>query len=141
MNQCATSPAISVHERMDGLELSVSNGGLGNGRHGILIAEGTQVFKQAKYLLTGRRDEIRSARTVAAAADPVLLIANDPRVFLEPCSGQESSMDFDQMAHIQSRYFRKICDGPRHRIDVAKNFLSGYIAYVVPEVARNFGAK
>ena len=99
MDEGASRPAVSIHERMDGLELCVRDRGLGDCGKLVGVAEGAQVVEEPRDVL-GRRGNVRGrAGVVVAAADPVLGLAYPPRIGIEMCSPQQAAVNLEQQIH------------------------------------------
>jgi hypothetical protein len=64
--------AIPVGERMNRLELGMSDRGLRDRRQIVGIAEVAEIFEQLRDILGRWRDECRIERVELAPADPVL---------------------------------------------------------------------
>ena len=81
MNETAPNPAVPIEERMDHLELCVSQGRLSDRRYVIAIDEFAKVAQQAIYSVLRRRDEIGPQGRILAATKPVLRLAKPSRPF------------------------------------------------------------
>src|SRR5437667_9642268 len=69
LNQCASRSAVSVIERVDGLELRMCDRSLDEGRKPFVVAKRAQVHEQSLDVLRRRRHEVRATRIVVVAAD------------------------------------------------------------------------
>ena len=71
----ATSPAVAIGEWVDGLELRVGDGDLG--QHGEISSphERDQVIRRSDHAIVVRGNEVSEMRTEGAAADLYLLVA------------------------------------------------------------------
>ena len=88
--------SVSIGERMDGLELGVGDGGLGQNRYVVAIDEREQVVDRTRDVVVARRDEQRVVRAVIAPTDP--------HWFLTPTAG-----DFRPGLDEQGRMHRSDC--------------------------------
>ncbi len=73
MNQRAPGSAVPIAERVDRLELSVHQGGLDERRKKIAGDRTAEIVQEPGDVLHRRRYEIRAARVVVVATDPVLI--------------------------------------------------------------------
>ena len=77
MHQRPAGATVAVGERVDGLELGVGDGGLGEGRVDVVVDVGDEVVEEPGDLVGWRGDEAGATRVVGTATDPVLDLADN----------------------------------------------------------------
>jgi len=81
MDQRPAGSSIAIHERVDGLELSVSDGCVGDRWQRVVVAERAQIGDEFLHELGRRGHESGGTGVVGAPPDPVLLLAEAPVAF------------------------------------------------------------
>ena len=141
MDECSSRSAVSVDERVDGLELRMSDGRLCDGGKVVGTGESAEVRDQLLDVLMRGWDERSRARVVAASADPVLFLPKPASVLLKPGASQEPTMHFEE--HIDrdgSPWFDGI-DAVDHGIDVPEHLGGGDIGGVFLQPTDDLGMK
>src|SRR5207245_9396614 len=72
VEQFSSRSAVSVIERVDGLDLRMCDRSLHEGRKPFVVAKRAQVHEQSLDVLWRWRHEVRATRIVVVAADPAL---------------------------------------------------------------------
>jgi hypothetical protein len=125
VHEGAPGGAVAIDERMDRLELRVSDGRLWDGRHRVVVDERAQVLEQFGDEVRGRRDERGRARIEAAPANPVLAGADLPGVLTEAGPRQEPLVHLRQTVDGDRLGVAERVDRPRHRVDVSEHLVGG----------------
>src|SRR5438046_3951010 len=121
LNQCSSRSAVSVVERVDGLELRMCDRSLDEGRKPFVVAKRAQVHEQSLNVLWRWRHEVRATRIVVVAADPALGspdAAGDVRV---RGSSEQHAMDVDDVLRGDAAGPGRSLDGELHRVDVGQD--------------------
>lgn len=124
---------------MDGLELSVSDGRLGDRGQRIVVAEGAEVGDEVFDVPGRRRDESCRARVVGAATDPVLLLTEAPAVLFEPGPSEESLMDAEQHVGGDVVTLVDALDPVEHGVDVPEHLGGRDVRWSLVESSNHFG--
>ena len=90
MHQRAARAAVAVDERMNRLELGMSDRGLSDRRQRIVVTKGAEVFDEVGDLFWWRRDERSGAWVEVTPADPVLHRAQATAMRFQACAGEEA---------------------------------------------------
>src|SRR5664280_3832212 len=91
----SSSAASDVYKRQ-GLELRVGDCCLCDRREVIGVAEGAEVVHELGDHLWRRRNIVRGAWVVVAAADPVLYLPEAASMRLQTRAGKQTSMNFHE---------------------------------------------
>jgi hypothetical protein len=136
VDQRAAGAAIAVDEWVDGLELCVSHGGLGDGGQRVLVAEGAEITHELSHELMWWGDECGGAGVEAAASYPVLALAELSRVALQAGAGEEAFVYREDVLDGDLRSLAECFDRPVHRLDVVEDLRCRDVLATVLEPSR-----
>jgi hypothetical protein len=136
--QCAASAPVAIDKRMDSLEGSVGDRGLGDWWKVIAPAETAQIVHQARHARRRRWDELGLERPERVAADPILLGTELAAVHREASWGQEPAVHF-QDAFERHGAIGGDCIG--HGVDVGKHFMRELVGRRVADAGRSVDAE
>ena len=134
MDECPASAPVAVDEGVDGFELSMGDGGLGECRERVFVAKTTEVLEKGFDFLVGRRDKRGRARVVTAPPDPVLLCPNLPGMLGEAGAIQEASVNLQETVKGDGLLSGEGVQRPGHGLDVAEDLIGGDIPELSPRI-------
>ncbi len=88
MDECSPCSAVAIHERVNGFEPRMRNGGLGDSGETVVVRKRTEVRHEFGDILGRWRNEGRRAGVVGATPDPVLDLSIVTSVFFKPGSDE-----------------------------------------------------
>ena len=132
---------VAVDEWVNGLELRVRDGCLGDRWQRVVVREADEVADEVRNMLGRRRYEVRVAWVVVAATNPVLLSAEPPAVLLEPGPPQKTSMDFKKQFHSDHVSGVNLVDAVDHRVDVPEYLNSRDIGWALAKSPGGFSSQ
>ncbi len=140
LHQNAPRSPVAVLVRVDRFELCVCECRLGERRQRLGIAESAEVVEEGVHLLGWRRYEVRAARVVVVAADPVLLgsyLAGDLGPFR---SRHEEAVNLDNLRRVDLLLLGCVLDRGLHCVDVGEDLERGHRCFLSRVVA-NLGSR
>lgn len=120
MYQGPSGAPVAVGERVDGLELGVGDGGLGERRQHFAGREPAQVVQEPIHLLRRWRHEVSFARVVVVPADPVLFGSDLPADLGGGRAGHHGPVDVEDGLQADSFHAGGLFDGELHGVDVGQ---------------------
>src|SRR5262252_8073767 len=126
---------------MDGLELRMCKGSLGDGGERIVVAEAAEIIDQLADQFRWWRDESRRAGVVAATADPVLLSPDVPRVGIQTGTCQKPRVKREEEIDGNWVSWPDLPDRRRHRLDVCKHLGGRDIRRFLSKIDSRLGAQ
>jgi len=114
MDEAASDSAVAVHERVDRLELRMSDGGLSHRRQVIAVDEVDEVGHQRRDTVLRGRDVAGVRRVASTATDPALLVTEPPGPDASGFIGHERAVDRFDARHRQIAAARGLLDGFLH---------------------------
>jgi hypothetical protein len=123
----APGAAISVNERVDRLELSVSDRRLRHDGQVVGVGKGAEILDQLCDRLRGRRNVVRRAGVVVAATDPVLLLPEAPCIVVQTRTREQASMNLQQQLHGDLAVEPDLLYSAEHRVDVAEHLRGRHV--------------
>jgi hypothetical protein len=136
-----TGAPITVHEGVDGLELGMDDGGLCDRRKVVRSTKCAEISHEIRHKLVRRRDEVRWARVVVAATNPVLLCPKVPAVLLQLGTSEQAAMQLQKQVWSKGLTSSYALDRENHGIDIVEDFVGSDVWLLPRDRPGDFSVK
>ena len=138
MDQRTARSPVPIDEGMDGLELRMSDGSLGDGGKSVFVREGAEIGHEVGDPVRGRGDVGRRARVVGASADPVLDVPIATAVLLKAGPLEQATMNLQEEVSRDLVTGSNAFDAIHHGVDVPQHFGRGDVRSIVAKLSCSF---